>query len=717
MRLFTKTLLSFAGIILFQSVLTVFFVASSIQATNRTDARRELEAQARVSYESFNAWKRRIWKSLIDLVSDEELASLAARGYQSERVSAVAAYLRATFVRTGYDVIYFTMLPGGYSDFVPISYNTFSLGDVQSLHVRRNHPYVEIAKIGPGAMITGVARLPVQSGGEVRVFIIKRIDRPFCDSLSLNRSAFCLFYLNDREVAGGTSLSTVASAPLSLPPDTSYGETYEWPSASGRYNVAIQRVPNLAPELGNASLELATFVSNLPYEQRLHSFGSIVLLVSAASAALMLLLSFGLTGTITVPVRCLLGAIRHFQDGEYVPAVARRSSTEISQLLDGFNEMAGKLHQDRLEMDRFVHEITFLHEYNEKVIESIRAGILVIGEGGFVQKTNSAFRTMFDLSEAEVTDRALSALSGEVFDRRILEGVDSILSGNTGFLQTVRRTRSGRAFEVKLYPLHPTERTTPLGCILVVDDVSRKIELDEKIYQAEKLSSLSMLSAGVAHEINNPLSSIMTNVQNLLTEDHGPETRDSLRWIERETRRIAAIVQELLRFSSPDGDPEAGCDVNAAVAEALALFGYSLGSATTVAIRQDLADNLPPANIGTNELKQVVINLVKNSVQAISGHGAVTVSTAKRRDGKIEISVADTGTGMTPEVVSHVFDPFFTTKGNGEGTGLGLSVVYGILKKWRATIRVASQVGNGTRITMALRSAVGVRKGRTVHGA
>jgi two-component system NtrC family sensor kinase len=192
-------------------------------------------------------------------------------------------------------------------------------------------------------------------------------------------------------------------------------------------------------------------------------------------------------------------------------------------------------------------------------------------------------------------------------------------------------------------------------------------------------------------------------VQNLIEEETEPERRVSLGWIEQETRRIARIVRELLNFASMDSTHPPGADVNRVIEETVRLMGYSLTREKQIAITTRLAPDLPPTAISTDELEQVAINLIRNSVQAIEGAGRILICTSLNRPKRmISLSVADTGKGIPAEVVPRIFDPFFTTKENGEGTGLGLSVVYGIVTKYNGEISVRSRDRGSTRIGLCL---------------
>jgi two-component system NtrC family sensor kinase len=142
--------------------------------------------------------------------------------------------------------------------------------------------------------------------------------------------------------------------------------------------------------------------------------------------------------------------------------------------------------------------------------------------------------------------------------------------------------------------------------------------------------------------------------------------------------------------------------VNGVVRDVVVLMARSLGREERIRIDIRLARGLPPSVVSTDELKQVVINLLRNSIQAIPEAGRIVVSTRLFNDGAVALAVADSGTGIPKEIIPRIFDPFFTTKGNREGTGLGLSVVYGIVSKYRGSVDVRSREGRGTRMTLHL---------------
>jgi signal transduction histidine kinase len=359
-------------------------------------------------------------------------------------------------------------------------------------------------------------------------------------------------------------------------------------------------------------------------------------------------------------------------------------------------------------LENYIHEITILKDYNENIIQSIRIGMIIINHAFVVEKVNNAFLEAFNLQESQVIGIPFQKLQLTIIDEEILQHARAILQRQQEAYTKMTRVQRNHVYELKLYAIgsHDAverEAEDMLGCILVVEDISRKMEFEEKIFQAEKLSSISMLSAGVAHEINNPLSSIMTNVQNLIDEEEDDERRTSLKWIEQETRRIARIVQELLEFSSSNLDRTQETDVNSVIEETISLIRYSLKSSQDVSIRTDLETDIPLVLMSQDEFKQTIINLVKNAIQAIGVKGEILLTSRKKLTEQVVwVTVQDNGTGIREGDISRVFDPFYTTKHNGEGTGLGLSVVYGIINKYQGTITVESQEGEGTQIRLAI---------------
>ena len=235
-------------------------------------------------------------------------------------------------------------------------------------------------------------------------------------------------------------------------------------------------------------------------------------------------------------------------------------------------------------------------------------------------------------------------------------------------------------------------------------EISGRKRMEQQLRQAEKLSALGQLVAGVAHELNNPLAVVMGYAQ-LLTKQEalGEKVRKDLTKILHESERAAKIVRNLLTFARPREPHLLMVDVNRLVAVALETREIQVQGANIRVVRR-LASDLPATRADPDLIEQVLANLVTNAVQALESHPGqrvLEVSTERCGDA-IRISVADTGPGIPTQIVDRVFDPFFTTKGPGRGTGLGLSICYSIMEEHRGKIWAESQVGKGSRFIVEL---------------
>lgn len=227
---------------------------------------------------------------------------------------------------------------------------------------------------------------------------------------------------------------------------------------------------------------------------------------------------------------------------------------------------------------------------------------------------------------------------------------------------------------------------------------------EEQIIQSKKLASLGVLTAGVAHELTNPLNNISMIAQNYL-ELYDYLSRENrielMEKVEGEAKRIGEIVKNLLDFSKPQEPNLREADINDLIRGALKLTQNTL-DISNIETSLLLAAGLPPVFVDEHQVQQVLVNLIVNAVQAMSPGGLLSLRTRLAEDSRfVRIDVQDTGKGIPPEFLPHIFDPFFSTKGVG-GTGLGLSVSYGIIKKHRGIITVKSEAGNGTTFTIEL---------------
>jgi signal transduction histidine kinase len=238
---------------------------------------------------------------------------------------------------------------------------------------------------------------------------------------------------------------------------------------------------------------------------------------------------------------------------------------------------------------------------------------------------------------------------------------------------------------------------------LQVRDIQERHQMQEQMAQADRLASIGQLSSGVAHEINNPLGVILGYTQLMLrSETNDTGRHKDLKTIEKHVRHCKSIVEDLLNFARRSEPKKEKVDIHRTIEDVLGFIRQNIGS-SRIDFQTDFDRRIPPVVLDEKKIKQVLINLLMNARHAVGEKGTIKVSTASQpAEGKLEIQVADDGYGIEEKHLKHIFDPFFTTKPTGEGTGLGLSVSYGIVKKHGGEIRVKSKSGEGSTFTVVL---------------
>jgi two-component system, NtrC family, sensor kinase len=224
----------------------------------------------------------------------------------------------------------------------------------------------------------------------------------------------------------------------------------------------------------------------------------------------------------------------------------------------------------------------------------------------------------------------------------------------------------------------------------------------EKLLQTDRLATIGQLAAGVAHEINNPLGSILLLTRLVMQQSDNGRMRENLERIEKETKRCHAIVQSLLDFARPRNPKVAPVDVHRLLDDTVKIIERQY-LFQNIEIARQYGAGIQLIQADRLQLQQVFINIIINAADAMNGKGILTLETQKSDAGEvIEISICDTGCGIPSENINRIFDPFFTTKDVGHGTGLGLSVSYGIIQAHGGEIAVSSSPGQGSRFTIKL---------------
>jgi len=379
------------------------------------------------------------------------------------------------------------------------------------------------------------------------------------------------------------------------------------------------------------------------------------------------------------------------EDMALLAAVAAQAATALEN-----GRLYRQLHNKADELER-------MREFSENILESLNDGLAVVNRDDRIVRWN----------------RRLEELYGVRHEDAVAHRLDELFE--PGFLEVLRSTRrespEGAAFyRVPLTTRHDPARrllvnmaTTPLrdsdgaiaGSIVVVEDISARVQLEEQLQISEKMASIGLLAAGVAHEVNTPLTGISSFTQMLLqgAEPDDPKTK-VLEKIERQTFRAAKIVNGLLNLARPAQTDSGAVDLNVVINDVLVLLEHQFRTGR-IQVRKELSSSALLIQGVEYKLQQVFLNLFLNARDAMPRGGWLTIATREEDSGAV-IEVADTGSGIPPEQLSRIYDPFFTTKEIGKGTGLGLSISYGIVQEHGGALNCESTVGQGTRFTLSL---------------
>lgn len=374
---------------------------------------------------------------------------------------------------------------------------------------------------------------------------------------------------------------------------------------------------------------------------------------------------------------------------------------DILRTVSGYIAVAidnSRLYQEQKQQTQ---ELALLKEFNESIVESVNVGLLAVDEVGEITRCNTTFEEMMKLPREQVVGQLVE----DVFDTGFAANLTNILGRSRWHLTEIRNAYKLHTSDARGKSLVLNVAVAPLrsvsneqtGAIVVLENVSSRVKLEESLQQSEKLSSIGLLAAGVAHEVNTPLTGVSSYTQMLLGMI--PETDPKhalLQKMQRQTDRASNIVGNLLNFSRTGNAIEsAELDINKLLDDTLQLLEPQLRKSNIEIVREYSSD-IPRILGEGGKLQQVFTNLILNARDAIYGGGTITLRTFSEGVDELTIEVSDTGEGIAPENIKKIFDPFFTTKGVGNGTGLGLAVTYGIVQEHAGSIEAFSENGSGS---------------------
>jgi signal transduction histidine kinase len=403
-------------------------------------------------------------------------------------------------------------------------------------------------------------------------------------------------------------------------------------------------------------------------------------------------------------------------DGDFL------SSVDVELLLTLTGYVAIAIENARLysSLARKVEEYERLKEFSENIVESINVGILAAGLDDRVESWNTQIEHLTGIPRDIAVGRPLS----ELFPADLAEQFAHVRT-DTGihhiykYLLRPAARRAAANGSANGYvngngksPVHEatlniaiaplvSKHQEHIGRLIIFDDVTDRAELEKRLVQADKLSSIGLLAAGVAHEVNTPLA-VISNYAQMLAKQVSDDDQKSrmLEKIAKSTFRASEIVNGLLNFSRTSSTEFGEVNLNRVIQETLSLVEHQLKK-SDVEVRTALESTLPSIHGNAGKLQQVFLNLFLNARDAMEGGGVLEVKTSSD-DGGARVEVIDTGHGIAPENLHRIYDPFFTTKVARKGTGLGLSVSYGIIQEHAGTIEVLSRPGGGARFHLEL---------------
>jgi two-component system NtrC family sensor kinase len=391
-------------------------------------------------------------------------------------------------------------------------------------------------------------------------------------------------------------------------------------------------------------------------------------------------------------------------DGDFLSS----DDVELVETIAGYVAVALDNSQLYTSLEQKALEIARLKDFSENIVESLNVGVLAVDLYGIVESWNTRMEQLFGVARQDAVGQQLGPLLPQELSAEIASrGDDEQITGI--YKQRLQHQGKLLTLNVSIAPL-VSKSGERIGRLLLFDDVTQRERMEEQMTQTEKLTSLGLLAAGVAHEVNTPLAVISNYIQMLAKQmPEGDPKQAIIEKIVKQTFRASEIVNNLLNFSRTGAGEASDVDVNRVVEETLSLVAHPLKTSQIQIVKQ-LGEPLPAVRGSANKLQQVFLNLFLNARDAMPSGGMLEVRTAAH-NGSVEIEVADTGAGIPREHIHRIFDPFFTTKGVGRGTGLGLSVTYGIIKEHSGKIDVRSTPGKGTSFHVefpAVRKAVHV---------
>ena len=399
-------------------------------------------------------------------------------------------------------------------------------------------------------------------------------------------------------------------------------------------------------------------------------------------------------GTLNVPLCCrnkVLGMMTFTNTG------LSEISSELQELLFSIGHQVGIT----IESLQNIASLLQSKELLQSVFDGITDLIVLIGSDCRFRMVNRAFLKRYSIKVDNIIGCDIEDFSDP--EKMLFSGCRSLVeNGSHNPVVQTQILPTGEIFEVHIFPVS-SEQGDIENIIVYAKDVTEQRRIESRMQQTEKLLALGQLAAGVAHEINNPLGIILCYAD-ILKEEMVDRAHlvDDVEIIEKHARNCQQIVSDLLNFARVQKTVKKPVSLNSIIQDVIKMVASQFRK-QEIHFDLFLSGDLPMIALDENKMKQVILNLFMNSAQAIGDDGEIGIITLfRQKDEMVQFIIEDDGEGISADVVSRIFDPFFTTKAQGQGTGLGLSLAFGIIKDHGGDIEVESEPGHWTRFTINL---------------
>lgn len=427
-------------------------------------------------------------------------------------------------------------------------------------------------------------------------------------------------------------------------------------------------------------------ISESSIHQVIFATRNIILFLTLLIGGIGVLFAYYTGNYLISPIKTLIMGTKEIGRGNLGFQITVSSSDEIHYLAEAFNKMSQNLSMS-------INDLLQSEERYKKIVDGTSDAVILIDDKKLILSWNSAAQKIFGYKYKEVENKNIQMLYSSL-EAPPIGKTGEILSREGIFI------KNNGSFFPGLYSQKSLLIGKSSSNVIVIRDISEQKEkekLEHNLIQTDGLATLGQLAAGVAHEINNPLTNISLYAQLLLEKITDKDIINKLKIISDEADRAANISRGLLEFARQSEPVFSSADINSEISEVLNIINYDLEN---IILTKNFG-SIPNIIVDKVQIKRVFMNIISNSIQSISNEGKISIKTSVDGD-YLKIIISDSGCGISKENLKRIFDPFFTTKPLGKGTGLGLSVCYGIIKRHNGYIYVQSKLGEGTAFTIKL---------------